>query len=142
MFQETLLIGNVCDPGELKYHPSGEAYIVFTVKTTRKFVDFDELTKTETAYWRVSAWRQWAEWAATNLERNTWVRIRGRLSPDEKTGGPRLYRNRRTLEVVASFDLVVKEMQLMGAVIPYPDFQPLDPEEYLEPVQPIKAGGK
>ncbi len=129
MFQETLIIGNVADMGELKYQPDGEACIVFTVKTTRRYVDIDTKTKTETTIWRISAWRKWAEWAAQHLKPTTWVRIRGRLSSDETTGGPHLYRNRRTLELSTAFDLVVRDMQLMGAVAPEPEDMPVEPED-------------
>jgi single-stranded DNA-binding protein len=130
MFQETLIIGNVSDPGTLQYRPDGEAVILFTVTTIRRFRDFDTKIKTETTIWRVSAWRKWAEWAGKNLKPNAWVQIRGRLSPDEKTGGPRVYRNRRNpAEMMASFELVARDMQLMGGVPPVPEDLPVETDD-------------
>ena len=128
MFQETLIIGIVVDPGKLQYTPAGEASILFTVKTTRRFQDFDTRVKVEATIWRISAWNHWAEWADQNLRAETWVQIRGRLSPDEMTGGPRVRFLRQTSQYVAAYDLVAREMMIWGGLVPDPEHMPLELE--------------
>lgn len=116
MFQETLIIGQVSDAGKLQYTPDGQAYILFTVQTIRRYTDFDTRIKTETVNWRVSAWDSWAEWAGKNLKVGMYLQVRGRLSPDEKTGGPRVRLLTRTSQYVAAFELVAREMLPWGGV--------------------------
>ena len=91
------------DP-EVRYTPNGQAVTSFSVATDRQWTDADGTKQKETTWFRVSVWGKQAESANTYLKQGSLVLVEGRLTPDPKTGGPRLYKKRDGSEG-ASFEL-------------------------------------
>lgn len=106
MYQKIEIIGHLGRDPELRYTPSGEPVTTFSVATGRKFTRGGQQVN-ETVWFRVSTWGKTAEACNQYLHKGSLVFVEGRLSADEKTGSPRIWRDRdgaaRTnFEIVAS----------------------------------------
>lgn len=91
MHAELTLIGYLGKEPELRYTPGGQAVTVLSVATSRTWTDGDGERQQETTWWRVSVWGKSGENAANYLHKGSKAFIQGRMNPDPKTGGPRLW---------------------------------------------------
>jgi single-strand DNA-binding protein len=114
MYQKVLIIGNLGSDPEMRYMPDGTAVTNFSIATNRRWTNraTGEPQK-ETTWFRVSAWRQQAEFANQYLSKGQSVLVEGRLKPDLQTGGPRLWTGQDG-SVRASYELTAERIQFVG----------------------------
>jgi single-strand DNA-binding protein len=91
MYQDTTIIGYLGKDPELRFAPSGEPVASFSVATNRVWTDNGEKKK-ETTWFRVTVWGKRGESCNQYLKKGSKVMVRGRLSPDPKTGRPRTFK--------------------------------------------------
>ena len=102
-----MIIGRLGKDPEMRFTPLGQAVTSFSVATDRQYSDAAGKLVKETVWFRVSAWGKLAETCNNFLQKGKLVMVEGRLTVDEKTGGPRIWTAqdgtpRASLEVVAS----------------------------------------
>jgi single-strand DNA-binding protein len=73
------LVGNVTDDPELRFTPTGQAVVSFTVAVNRRFQKDGQWEDRLDGFFRCSAWRDMAENIAETLQRGTRVVVVGRL---------------------------------------------------------------
>jgi single-strand DNA-binding protein len=101
-FNKIILVGNLGKDPELKYTPQGKAVCNFSMATTEKRKDGNDVT----TWLKITLWDKMAENAAKYLFKGTQVYIEGRLRTEEWTD--RDGKTRTSLEVSAS------DMQFIG----------------------------
>jgi single-strand DNA-binding protein len=93
----------------------GQAVTNFSVACNRRWNDRATGEQQEEVTWyRISVWGRQAEAANQYLSRGRQVLVEGRLRPDPKTGGPRLW-TRNDGSVGASFEVVADRVQFLGS---------------------------
>lgn len=75
------VVGNLTDDPELRFTPSGQAVVAFTVAVNPRTYDRDanEWRDGEASYMRCQGWRQLAENAAESLHKGDRVIVTGRV---------------------------------------------------------------
>lgn len=91
MYHTLILIGNLGKEPEMRYTPSGQAVTSFNVASNRQYTSNNGQQVKETIWFRVSAWGKQAEVCNQYLHKGSKVLVEGRLTPDQTTGGPRVY---------------------------------------------------
>lgn len=91
MYHTVIIVGNLGRDPEMRYTPSGQAVTNFNVASNRQYTASDGTQVKETIWFRVSTWGKQAETCNTYLRRGSKVLIEGRLVPDPKTGGPKIW---------------------------------------------------
>jgi single-strand DNA-binding protein len=91
MYHTLIIVGNVGRDPEMRYTPSGQAVTNFNVATNREYTGSDGNKVKETVWFRISAWGKTAEICNQYLHKGSKVLVEGRLVPDPKTGGPRIW---------------------------------------------------
>jgi single-strand DNA-binding protein len=91
MYHTLILIGNLGKEPEMRYTPSGQAVTSFNVASNRQYTANNGQLVKETIWFRVSAWGKQAETCNQYLHKGSKVLVEGRLTPDQTTGGPRVY---------------------------------------------------
>jgi single-strand DNA-binding protein len=91
MYHTIIIVGNLGKDPEMRYTPSGQAVTNFNVATNRQYTGSDGNQVKETIWFRVSTWGKQAETCNQYLKKGSRVLIEGRLIPDPKTGGPRIW---------------------------------------------------
>ncbi len=107
MYQKLLIIGRLGKDPEMRFTPNGQAVTSFSVATDRQYSDQAGKPVKETVWFRVSAWGKLAETCNNFLQKGKMVMVEGRLTVDQKTGGPRIWTAqdgtpRASLEMVAT----------------------------------------
>ena len=123
MFQQILIVGNLGKEPELRYTPDGTPVTTFSVATNRKWKNQDGTPGEETTWFRVTVWRKAAEACAQYLSKGRQVLVKGRLTPDPETGGPKIWTgkdgNPRT-----SYEITAQTVKFLGsksdAAVPAP----------------------
>ena len=106
---ETVIVGNLGKPAEMRFTPSGKAVTQFSVAVTREFEQGGQKVK-ETSWYQVTCWGKTAEQTA-QLQKGQQVMVIGRLAPDKTTGGPRVW-TRTDGSSGASFEITATEVWL------------------------------
>jgi single-strand DNA-binding protein len=105
-YHTIIIVGNLGRDPEMRYTPSGQAVTNLSVASNRQYTDSGGQLVKETIWFRVSVWGKQAENCAQYLKKGRPVLIEGRLNPDPKTGGPRVWQGQSgpgaTFEVTAS----------------------------------------
>lgn len=91
MYHTIIIVGNLGRDPEMRYTPSGQAVTNFNVATNRQYTSSDGTQVKETIWFRVSTWGKQAETCNQYLRKGSKVLVEGRLVPDPKTGGPRVW---------------------------------------------------
>jgi single-strand DNA-binding protein len=91
MHSKIIIVGNLGKDPEMRYAPNGKAVTNFSVATSRKYTDSDGQKVSETTWYRVTTWDKRAEVCNQYLSKGSKVYIEGRLIPDPKTGGPKIW---------------------------------------------------
>ena len=91
MYQQTILVGSLGKDPETRFTPSGTQVTNLNVATNRKYTGSDGQAIKETSWFRVSVWGKQAEACMTYLKKGSAILVEGRLTPDPKTGGPRIF---------------------------------------------------
>lgn len=91
MFQQIIIIGRLGRDPEMRFTPNGQATATFSVATDHTYRDQADEVKKITTWFNVTVWGKMAENCNTYLRKGKLVMVQGRLTPDAKTGGPRLW---------------------------------------------------
>jgi len=91
MFHTLIIVGNVGRDPEMRYTPSGQAVTSFSVASSRNYNNSQGQQVKETIWFRVSAWGKQAETCSQYLHKGSKVLVEGRLTPDNASGGPRVW---------------------------------------------------
>jgi single-strand DNA-binding protein len=113
MFQEITIIGNLGQDPELRYTPQGDPVTSFSLATNRKWTNASGQPGEETTWFRVSVWGKQAEACNQYLAKGRQVFVKGRLTPDKGTGGPRLWTDQHG-QARASFEIRAMTVQFLG----------------------------
>lgn len=105
-YHTLILVGNLGKDPEMRYTPSGQPVTNLSVATNRQYTDSNGQQVKETTWFRVSVWGKQAESCNQYLKKGSMVLVEGRLNPDAKTGGPRVWQGQNgpgaTFEVMAN----------------------------------------
>jgi single-strand DNA-binding protein len=91
MYHTIIIVGNLGRDPEMRYTPSGQAVTNLSVASSRKYTGSDGTLVQETIWFRISVWGKQAETCNQYLRKGSKVLVEGRLVPDPKTGGPRVW---------------------------------------------------
>jgi single-strand DNA-binding protein len=111
--QKCQIIGRLGADPEMRFAPSGQPVVNFSVATNRKFNKADGEEVKETNWFKVSAWGKMAEACNSYLKKGSQVFVEGRLIADPATGGPRLW-TRQDGNPAASFEIHADLVQFLG----------------------------
>jgi single-strand DNA-binding protein len=105
-YHTLIIVGNLGRDPEMRYTPNGQAVTDLSVASNRKYTGSDGNMVKETVWFRVSVWGKQAETVNQYLRKGSQVLIEGRLNPDSKTGGPKVWQGQNgpgaRYEVVAN----------------------------------------
>ena len=104
MYQSITIVGRLGRDPEMRYTPNGQAVTSFSVATDRQYTDANGQKVKETTWFRVSVWGKQADPCNQYLKQGSVVLVDGRLTPDPKTGGPRVWKKQDGSEG-ASFEI-------------------------------------
>jgi single-strand DNA-binding protein len=112
-YQKCQIIGRLGADPEMRFAPSGQPVVNFSVATNRKYNKADSEEVKETSWFKVSAWGKMAEACNSYLKKGSQVFVEGRLTADPATGGPRLW-TRQDGSLAASFEIHADLVQFLG----------------------------
>lgn len=113
MYQHITIVGRLGRDPEMRYTPSGQAVTSFNVATDRQYTDGNGQKVKETTWFRVSVWGKQAETTNQYLKKGSMVLVDGRLTPDPKTGGPRVWKRQDGTEG-ASFEISASSVRFLS----------------------------
>jgi single-strand DNA-binding protein len=113
MYQSFTVIGRLGRDPEMRYMPSGDPVTSFSLATDRQYNNKSGEKVKETTWVRVSVFGRMAETVNQYLHKGSLVLAEGRLTPDPKTGGPKLY-TKQDGSVGASFELVANTVRFLN----------------------------
>ena len=113
MFQTVILVGNLGADPEMRYTSSGQPVTTLRVATNRQWTDNEGQSQKETVWFRVSVWGKQAEYCNQYLSKGRPVLVEGRLVPDPKTGGPRIWTGNDGV-ARASFEISAASVRFLG----------------------------
>jgi single-strand DNA-binding protein len=111
--QKIIIIGNLGADPSMRYAPNGKAVTNMSVAETRKYTGSDGEKVQETTWFRVTVWDKRAEVCNQYLSKGSKVYIEGRLKPDPKTGGPRVYQGQNGPG--ASFEITADAVEFLSS---------------------------
>lgn len=79
MAAKLIIVGNVGQDPEMRYTPTGDAVVNFSIATNRQWNDSEGNKKKETTWFRISFWRGAAETINQYVRKGTPLYIEGRL---------------------------------------------------------------
>ncbi len=91
MYHKLILLGNLGRDPEMRFTPNGQQVTSFSLATSEKWTGHDGQTQERTIWWRVTVWAKDAENAHQILKKGSKVLVEGRMTPDPKTGNPRVF---------------------------------------------------
>lgn len=107
---EIEIVGNLGKDPEMRYTPGGLAVTSFSVAVSREW-DQDNEKKKETTWFRVTAWGKLAEQVTPILHKGQQILVKGRMTPDPQTGGPKIWK-KHDGEAGSSFEIKAIEIWL------------------------------
>ena len=113
MFQQIILVGNLGKEPEMRYTPSGQPVTNFSMATSRKYESSGQNVE-ETCWFKITVWGNQAEACNQYLHKGSKVLVEGRLVPDPKTGGPRIW-NRQDGTAGASFEVTASTVRFLSS---------------------------
>ena len=108
MWHKITIVGRLGKDVELRYTPDGKAVASFSVAVDDGFGE-----NKKTIWLRVSVWEKQAETCNQYLHKGSIVLVEGRLTPDPKTGGPRIFKRQDGTEGV-SFEVSASTVRFIG----------------------------
>jgi len=112
MYQHLTIVGNLGKDAEMRYTPSGTPVTSFSMATNRVYKGADGQQVKEATWFRVSIFGKTAENLTQYLTKGKMVLVEGHLTPDKKTGGPRMWQ-KQDGTWGASFDVFASNIKLM-----------------------------
>jgi single-strand DNA-binding protein len=113
MYHTIIIVGNLGRDPEMRYTPSGQAVTNLSVATNRQYTGSDGTPIKETIWFRVSVWGKQAETCNQYLRKGSKVLVEGRLTPDPKTGGPRIWQGQNGPG--ASFEISASTVRFLSS---------------------------
>jgi single-strand DNA-binding protein len=113
MYHTIIVVGNLGRDPEMRYTPSGQAVTNFSVATNREYTASSGEKVKETTWFRISAWGRLAETTNQYLRKGSRVLVEGRLTPDQATGGPRIW-NRQDGTPAASYEITANTVRFLS----------------------------
>jgi len=113
-FHTIILIGNLGRDPEMRYTPSGQPVTSFSVASNRSYTGSDGQKVDETIWFRVTAWGKQAETCNQFLRKGSKVLVEGRLNPDPKTGGPKIW-TKQDGTSGASFEVTASTVRFLSS---------------------------
>ena len=110
MWHKIVAVGRLGKDVELRYSPDGKAVASFSVAVDDGFGE-----NKKTIWLRVSVWEKQAETCNQYLHKGSIVLVEGRLTPDPKTGGPRIFKRQDGTEG-ASFEVSASTVRFIGGM--------------------------
>lgn len=104
---KVILVGNLGKDPELRYTPSGDAVVTFSLATSERYKDREGNRQTKTEWHNIVAWRQLAEICGKFLHKGKQIYVEGKIqnrSYDDRDG------NKRYIS-----EVVINEMQMLGS---------------------------
>lgn len=111
-YHTIIVVGYLGRDPEMRYAPNGNAVTSFSVASSRKYTGSDGQQVDETTWFRVSVWGKQAESCNQYLKKGRLVLVEGRLNPDPKTGGPRIWQGQNGPG--ASFEMTANTVRFLG----------------------------
>jgi len=112
MFQHLTIIGFLGKDAEMRYTASGTPVTTFSMATNRAYKGADGQQVKEATWFRVSIFGKTAENLTQYLTKGKMVLVEGHLTPDKKTGGPRMWQ-KQDGTWGASFEVFASNIKLM-----------------------------
>lgn len=112
-YSTIIVVGNLGKDPEMRYTPSGQAVTNFNVAANRKYTSSDGQLVKETTWFRVSVWGKQAESCNQFLKKGSLVLVEGRLTPDPKTGGPRIWEGQNG--PAASYEVTASNVRFLSS---------------------------
>jgi single-strand DNA-binding protein len=112
MYQHLTIVGNLGKDAEMRYTPAGTPVTTFSMATNRAYKGADGQQVKETTWFRVSVFGKTAENLTQYLTKGKMVLVEGHLTPDKKTGAPRMWQ-KQDGTWGASFDVFASNIKLM-----------------------------
>ncbi len=112
MWQSLTLIGNIGNSPEVEYLPSGTAKTTLSLATNRTYQDSHGPRVRETTWFQVTCLGKLAETVAMYAEKGQLILVQGRLQPDYRTGGPRIWEKKDGTKA-ASFEVLAHEVRFL-----------------------------
>ena len=113
MYHTLVLVGNLGRDPEMRYTSSGQAVTNFSVATNREYTASNGEKVKETTWFRISTWGRTAEVCNQYLRKGSRVLVEGRLTPDNTTGGPRIW-TRQDGSPAASFEVTANVVRFLS----------------------------
>ena len=114
MYHELTVIGNIGkNDAELRFTPSGQPVSNFSVAANRTYKDSNGDKVQETTWFKCTLWGKLAESLTQYLTSGKLIMVKGRLTPDKKTGGPRIWEKKDGSGYGASFEMTITEIKLL-----------------------------
>ena len=113
MYHTIIIVGNLGRDPEMRYTPSGQAVTNFSVATNRQYTASNGESVKETTWFRISAWGRLAETTNQFLRKGSRVLVEGRLTPDQASGGPRIW-TRQDGSSAASYEVTANIVRFLS----------------------------
>jgi len=91
VYQNVIILGELITDPEMRYASKGVPFTRFLVNTARRWVNQDGSPGEETTRFVVYAWGNVSQPSNQFLSKGRQIFVEGVLSPDPKTGGPRIW---------------------------------------------------
>jgi single-strand DNA-binding protein len=114
MYHTVIIVGNVGRDAEMRYTPSGQAVTSFSVATNRQYTANSGEQVKETIWFRITTWGKQAEICNQYVKKGSKVLVEGRLTPDQTTGGPRIW-NDQSGSPRASFEVTANTVRFLSS---------------------------
>jgi single-strand DNA-binding protein len=113
MHSKVELIGRLGKPPEMRYTAEGQPVTKLSIATNRQWKGASGEDMQETTWWRVSVWGKLAEACNDALDKGSLVFVEGRIQPDPKTGGPRIWVDDQAI-VHASYEITAQHIRFLS----------------------------
>ncbi len=113
-YQTVILVGNLGRDPEMRYTPSGQPVTSFSIATSRSYNNQNGEKVDETTWFKITVWGKQAESCSQYLHKGSQVLVEGRLTPDAKTGSPRVWQ-RQDGTWGASFEVTANTVRFMSS---------------------------
>ena len=114
-YDQTVVCGAAAKDCEMRFTPNGQAISSFSVPVDRSYKDktTGELVK-RTIWYRITTFDKLAEMCNERVRKGAKVLVIGELTPDWKTGNPRIYKRQDGTEG-ASFEVSAREVKFLSS---------------------------
>jgi len=113
-YHTMIIVGRLGKDPEMRYTPNGAAVTSFSVATDRQYTDRGGQKVKETIWFKIDVWGKQAEPCSQYLKKGQMVLVEGRLRPDAKSGGPRIW-NRQDGSPAASYEVVANTVNFLSS---------------------------